>query len=96
MLQTWQDFCSKTKAKSSKIKKYTQQTGGGPSLETSEQLTSTEEQVLETLDLTAIHGHDTIAETGALFVRKKSYLFYFIILFKIVLIDINMCIYVEY
>ncbi|KMQ91027.1 hypothetical protein RF55_9154 [Lasius niger] len=70
--KTWQDYCSKTKAKSSKIKKYAQQTGGGPSLKTSEQLTPIEEQVLETLDITAINGHDTIAETATSEGEQKS------------------------
>jgi len=45
-----------------------QRTGGGPSLTPSEQLTAAEEQVLETFDVTAINGHDNIAETGVSFV----------------------------
>lgn len=44
-------------------------TCGGPSLTPSEQLTPAEEQVLETLDVTAINGHDNIAETKVSFVR---------------------------
>lgn len=74
LLQTWQDLCSKTKTKNTKIKKYKQGTGGGSSLATSEQLTPIEEQVLKTIDVTAIRGHDTIAETEVPFVciNKKS------------------------
>ncbi|XP_024868292.1 uncharacterized protein LOC112452362 isoform X2 [Temnothorax curvispinosus] len=65
--KTWQDLCSKTKAKHSQISKYMKGTGGGPALLPSEQLTSTEQQVLETINATAISGLDNIAETEAVF-----------------------------
>ncbi|EZA61663.1 hypothetical protein X777_11047 [Ooceraea biroi] len=56
-MKTWQDLYGKTKAKHNKINKYTKGTGGGPSLSSAEQLTSIEQQVLETINTTAISGH---------------------------------------
>ncbi|EFN86964.1 hypothetical protein EAI_11132, partial [Harpegnathos saltator] len=65
--KTWHDFCSKTKTKYSQIKKHTKETGSGPSISNSEQLTCTEEYVLETLNPIVISGHDDVTETGASF-----------------------------
>lgn len=43
-------------------------TGGGPPASSAEQLTETEQQILETLNTTAINGHEEIAETEVSFV----------------------------
>ncbi|EZA47987.1 hypothetical protein X777_14529, partial [Ooceraea biroi] len=56
----WQDLYGKTKTKHNQINKYTKGTGGGPSLSSAEQLTSIEQQVLETIQqqLVAIEFED--------------------------------------
>ncbi|XP_026829879.1 uncharacterized protein LOC105282194 isoform X2 [Ooceraea biroi] len=66
--KTWQDLYGKTKAKHNQINKYTKGTGGGPSLSSTEQLTSIEQQVLETINTTAISRHSNIAEPDVAFI----------------------------
>lgn len=55
--------------KNSQLKKYRRATGGGHSISTEEQLTHTEEQILDTINTTAINGHENITESEVLFVR---------------------------
>lgn len=56
------------------MNKYRKGTGGGPSTSVAEQLTPTEQQILETMSTTAINGHENVAESGVVVVHISLFL----------------------
>ncbi|KAF5298644.1 hypothetical protein FQR65_LT19600 [Abscondita terminalis] len=63
--KTWQDFHSKTKIKSCKIKKHRMATGGGPQIK--EELTNTEEELLNIISSVEVNGDDNVSESATEF-----------------------------
>lgn len=70
--QTWQDLKNCAKAKGAAIKRYRNQTGGGPQLAPENDLSNEEEQILNTIGLAAIEGHPDVLESNTTFDLEHS------------------------